>query len=437
MYMNILKIVINFFGALFEVYLILFLFSLLLEQRAYKRVVKYIIYSVSILLLVFSGQMRDGSSFAPVLAFLAVFVLINIYNTKFITKLILTLIVFSIFLISEIMTGMLLIYTAHVSIEDTRNNMFIYMCAVVLSKFIVYLITQLIKEKVAMNKLQKPKFAYYILVMPLSSAFAIYLLFLLTYDVKGGLVLIVELAVTLLVLSNIATLYIIDRLLEYESNKEKLQFMQKQFQVQEGHYRELEQRQYEINEFYHNIKNYLLAVEGYINNGEYEKAKERIKQANDTINYESYNTIKTGNTGLDALINAKVIRMQKSNIEFDYNVKIPNMLSIDYIDLCIIIGNALDNAIEACENISAGPRRISLTCIQTGNYISIVISNTIANNIPDLESNDYITTKANKKLHGFGLRSIKHIAEKNKGNVIIEQDNNEFKIKIILYNELV
>ncbi|NLC19396.1 MAG: GHKL domain-containing protein [Clostridiales bacterium] len=288
-----------------------------------------------------------------------------------------------------------------------------------------------------MNKLQKPKFAYYILVMPLSSAFAIYLLFLLTYDVKGGIVLVVELAVTLLVLSNIATLYIIDRLLEYEGNKEKLQFMQKQFHVQEGHYKELEQRQYEINEFYHNIKNYLLAVEGYINNGEYEKAKDRIKQANDTINYESQNTIKTGNIGLDALINAKIIRMQKSNIEFDYNIKIPNVLSIDYIDLCIIIGNALDNAIEACININEGARRISLTCIQTGNYISIVIINTVAENIPNLEGNDYITTKANKNLHGFGLRSIKHIAEKNKGNVIIEQENNQFKIKIILYNELI
>ena len=370
------------------------------------------------------------------MAFLAVFLLISTYNTKFITKLILSLIIFSIFLIAEIMTGMLLMFTAKVSIEETRNNMFIYMCAIVLSKFIVYLIIQFIKEKVAMNKLQKPKFASYIIVMPLSSAFAIYLLFLLTYDVKNSLIFIVEIAVTLLVLANIATLYIIDRLLEYESNKEKLQYMQKQFQVQEEHYKELEQRQYEVNEFYHNIKNYLLAIEGYIDDGDYKKAKEKIKQATEIINYESHNRIQTGNTCLDALLNAKMIRMHKSNIEFSYIVRIPHILSIDYIDICIIIGNALDNAIEACENIAEDPRKISLACIQTGNYISIVIVNTIDKDTPLLNDQGYITSKDNKKLHGYGLRSIRHIAEKNKGNVIIEQERNLFQLKIILFNEL-
>lgn len=434
--MNIVKLVINFFGAIFEVYLILFLFTLLLEQRSYKKVIKSSLYLISILLLIFSGQLSNGSPFGPGMAFLAVFLLISTYNTKFITKLILSLIIFSIFLIAEIMTGMLLMFTAKVSIEETRNNMFIYMCAIVLSKFIVYLIIQFIKEKVAMNKLQKPKFASYIIVMPLSSAFAIYLLFLLTYDVKNSLIFIVEIAVTLLVLANIATLYIIDRLLEYESNKEKLQYMQKQFQVQEEHYKELEQRQYEVNEFYHNIKNYLLAIEGYIDDGDYKKAKEKIKQATEIINYESHNRIQTGNTCLDALLNAKMIRMHKSNIEFSYIVRIPHILSIDYIDICIIIGNALDNAIEACENIAEDPRKISLACIQTGNYISIVIVNTIDKDTPLLNDQGYITSKDNKKLHGYGLRSIRHIAEKNKGNVIIEQERNLFQLKIILFNEL-
>lgn len=435
--MNIVKFVINFFGAVFEVYLILFLFSMLLEKRPYKKPIKNTIYIISICLLVFSGQLSNGSPFGPGMAFLAVFLLIGMYNTKLITKLILSLIIFSIFLISEIMTGMLIMFTANVSIEETRDNMFIYMCAIVLSKFIVYLIIQLIKEKVAMNKLQKPKFASYIIAMPLSSAFAIYLLFLLTYDVKNSLIVIVEIAVTLLVLANIATLYIIDRLLEYESNKEKLQYMQKQFQVQEEHYRELEQRQYEVNEFYHNMKNYLIAVDGYIADSDYTMAKAKIKQATDIINYESHKRIQTGNTCLDALLNAKMIRMQKTKIDFVYTVRIPHILSIDYIDLCIIIGNALDNAIEACENLVELPRKISLVCIQTGNYISIVIVNTMNNDIPVPDDQSYITTKENKELHGYGLRSIRHIAEKNKGNVIIEQVNNMFQLKIILFNELV
>lgn len=435
--MNIIKFIVNLFGAVFEVYLILFLLTSLLEQRGYTKAVRFTLYTISIVLLVFSGQLTSGSPFGPGMAFLAAFLLINTYNAKLITKLILSSTIFSIFLISEIMTGMLLVYTTGLSIEDIRNNMFIYLFAVVISKFIVYLLSLLIKEKVAMNKLQKPKYAYYILMMPLSSAFVIYLLFLLTYDIKSNLVIVAEIAVTLLVLANIATLYIIDRLLEYESNKEKLQYMQNQFQIQEEHYKELEQRQYEINEFYHNMKNYLLAIEGYIGDKDYDKAKEKINQANEILHCENHKRIQTGNTCLDALLNAKMIRMQNSNIEFDCNVRLPRVLSIDYIDLCIIIGNALDNAIEACENIAGEARKISLTCIQTDNYISIVITNTTDMDLQLSENGDYITTKANKKFHGFGLRSIRHIAEKNKGNVIIEKEDNRFKLKIILFNELV
>lgn len=435
--MNSIKLVINFFGALFEIYLILFFFSFLLEQKVFHKAIRYSIYFISLILLVFSGELANGLPFGPCMALLALFLLIYTYKTGFITRLILTLIIFTIFLISEMMTGMLLVSTTKVSIEETRNNMFIYLCAVVLSKFLVYFLTLLIKEKVTMNKLQKPKYASYILLMPLSSALTIYLLFFLTYDIKNSFVFIVELAVTLLVLSNIATLYIIDRLLEYESNKEKLQYMQKQFQVQEEHYKELEQRQYEINEFYHNMKNYLLAVEGYIDDEEYNKAKEKIGQANDTLYWESQNRIQTGNTCLDALLNAKMIRIQSSNIKFDYSVRIPHILSIDYIDLCIIIGNALDNAIEACENTAVDTRKISLACIQTDNYISIVIINTTDRNAPIAKNHNYVTLKPNKSFHGYGLRSIRHIAEKNKGNVIIEQINNLFQLKIILYNEVI
>lgn len=435
--MNLVKFVINLFGSLFEVYLILQFFSLLLERKEMKKSIRYVIYFFSLILLVFSGELTNGLPFGPLMAFVALFLIINTYNTKFITKLIMAFIILTIFLFAEMLTGMLLVMTGKVSIEETRTNMFIYLCAVVLSKFLVFFLILYIREKVTINKLQKPLFAYYILAMPLSSAFTIYLLFFLTYDLRSKFVFVVALAVILLVVANIATLYIIDRLLEYESNKEKLQYMQKQFQVQEDHYRELEQRQYEINEFYHNMKNFLLAIEGYIDDGEYMQAKEKIRKANETLHSESHSRIKTGNTCLDALLNAKIIRMQRSEIEFEYNVRIPNVLSIDYIDLCIIIGNAMDNAIEACENISGQPRKISLTCIQTGNYISIVIKNTIDKNTPILKEQNYATTKTDRVNHGYGLRSIRHIAEKNKGNVIIEHTDDYFQLKIILYNELV
>jgi hypothetical protein len=85
--MNSIKLVINFFGSLFEVFLILFFFSFLLEQKAFKKAFRYAIYFISLLLLVFSGELTNGLPFGPFMAFLALFLLIYTYNTKFITRL--------------------------------------------------------------------------------------------------------------------------------------------------------------------------------------------------------------------------------------------------------------------------------------------------------------------------------------------------------------
>ena len=443
--MNFIKLGIDLLGACFEIYLIQFFFSLLLEHKENYKAGKYSLFFSALLLLIFSGAISGGIPLGPFFAIIAVFLIIQVFKTKIITRVILSLITFSIFLVSEMLTGLLLVATTELSIEDTRENIFIYLCAVVFSKFLVYFMILIIKEKVTKNKIQKPRFASYTLVMPLCSAFTIYLLFLLSYDIrKSSLVIFVGIAVVLLVFANIATLYILDKLLEYEDSKEKLQYMEKQFQTQESHYKELEQRQYEINGFYHNMKNYLLAVEGYLDTGEYERAKERINQASESLVWNNQKRIQTGNVGLDALLNAKMVKMQKVNTEFEYKIRIPQELSVDYIDLCIVIGNALDNAVEACEKVKIGIRKISLICTQKGNYISIIITNTVEENIPIVKIPDnhgdknqnYVTTKRDKYFHGYGLQSIRHIAKKNKGNVLIEQVDKRFQIKIILYNEV-
>jgi len=235
-----------------------------------------------------------------------------------------------------------------------------------------------------------------------------------------------------------------DKLIKYEDSHLRLQYMEKQFQMQENHYRELERRQNQINEFYHDMKNYLLAIGGYLESGEYEKAEVKINQASENLKINKQKNIVTGNICLDALLNSKIIEMQQENILFEYKIRIPDNLNLDYIDLCIAIGNALDNAIEACIKIENDIRKILLTCTQSENYIAITITNTTKgaevdfNNVNYLKGifNKSLTTKANKNFHGYGLQSIIHIVEKNNGNVIIEQKETSFKIQIILYNEI-
>lgn len=443
--MSNLKLIIDLLAALFEVYLISSFFNLLFEKETEDGIRKFLLYFLTLLLFFSSGILSGITKFGPIISIVAVYLNTLIFRTHFIIRIILSFITFSIFLVSEILTGLLLVSVTELSIADTRKNMFLYLFTVVLSKFVVSFIILLIKEKISKSKLQKPKYASYILLMPICSSYIIYILFLLTYNIHAKkLIIFVVIAVILLVIANITTLYIMDKLIKYEDSHLRLQYMEKQFQMQENHYKELERRQNQINEFYHDMKNYLLAIGGYLESGEYEKAEVKINQASENLNINKQKNIVTGNICLDALLNSKIIKMQQENILFEYKIRIPDNLNLDYIDLCIAIGNALDNAIEACIKIKNDIRKILLTCTQSENYIAITITNTTKgaevdfNNVNYLKGifNKSLTTKSNKNLHGYGLQSIIHIVEKNNGNVIIEQKETSFNIQIILYNEV-
>lgn len=71
----------------------------------------------------------------------------------------------------------------------------------------------------------------------------------------------------------------------------------------------------------------------------------------------------TGNTALDAVIGTKKAIAEGKNIVFNTKIQIPESLRADAVDLCVIFGNALDNAIEAAEKMPEGERKISLTII--------------------------------------------------------------------------
>ncbi len=441
--MNSIKLIIDLFGAFFEIYMVFQFFSLLFERKSNNKRQYFFLFPFSLFLLISSNLVPEELNSIPFISFFAVFILSYIFRAQYIIRIIISLIIFSMFMVSEILIGMILISTNDLTISITRENLFFYLCAVILSKFIVYLIFLIVREKVAKNKMQKPKYIFAILIMPVCSTFIIYLLFLLTYGIQNRhIVILVEIAVILLVMANMAIIYIINKLLDFENSKKRIQFMEKQLELQSKHYKEMEQSQSERNEFYHNMKNYLLAVGGYLNNKEYDRAKEKIYQANENLFIDKHR-IHTGNICLDALLVAKMVGMKQEGIEFEHKINMPDKLTIDYIDFCIIIGNAMDNAIEACCKIKEGIRKISLICTQVDDYITIIIINTISaemfrplDRCQDGTIKSILTTKQDNRFHGYGVQSIKNIAEKNKGNILIKFDKNIFQIKIILYNEI-
>ena len=145
--------------------------------------------------------------------------------------------------------------------------------------------------------------------------------------------------------------------------------------------------------------------------------------------------IRTGNVGLDAILSSKVSIARKNNIEVNCTAKVPGQLKITDVHLCAIVGNLLDNAIEACEKIKSGegatlPQkfiRIYIGLFKSQLYIS-VSNSTNAKHRRRL--NELVTSKLGE--HGFGLRRIDKIAEKYDGFVNRKNEPGIFATEVML-----
>lgn len=145
--------------------------------------------------------------------------------------------------------------------------------------------------------------------------------------------------------------------------------------------------------------------------------------------------IRTGNVSLDAILSSKVSIARKNNIEVNCTAKVPGELKITDVHLCAIVGNLLDNAIEACEKIkssgeNAFPQkfiRIYIGMFKEQLYIS-VSNSTNAKHRRRL--NELVTSKLGE--HGFGLRRIDKIAEQYDGFVNRKNEPGIFATEVML-----
>ena len=145
--------------------------------------------------------------------------------------------------------------------------------------------------------------------------------------------------------------------------------------------------------------------------------------------------IRTGNVSLDAILSSKVSIARKNNIEVNCSAKVPGELKISDVHLCAIVGNLLDNAIEACEKIkssgeNAFPQkfiRIYIGMFKEQLYIS-VSNSTNAKHRRRL--NELVTSKLGE--HGFGLRRIDKIAEQYGGFVNRKNEPGIFATEVML-----
>ncbi len=193
-------------------------------------------------------------------------------------------------------------------------------------------------------------------------------------------------------------------------------------------YRSTVQMNRELRSQAHDFKNHLLAMQN-MNEDEFKVyIKDLLKKQP-----RSTRISQTGDAYIDAVISSKMTLMEKLKIHYEQNVRYPGIIHIPPTDLCAIVANQLDNAIEACEKIEDPDKRwIQMTIDKKGSMIGILCENSI---LPgSVTEETLMTTTKNKdhQLHGFGIANIRYCAKKNQGILLHETKEDRFLSKVLL-----
>ena len=189
----------------------------------------------------------------------------------------------------------------------------------------------------------------------------------------------------------------------------------------------------ELRRFKHDFQNTRIAIEKLLADGDHAQALTLMQQCGNAMEQPGGLALMfdTGNGIADALLTDKQAKAAARDIRIVFDgVITPNYLSPT--DLCVILGNTLDNAIEACEKINAATAKIiRVNCSCSNGFLFLSVCNPIGEKVV-IRDNHIATTKENKTLHGFGLYSLQSVVKRYDGEVKLSSTEDAFTVEIAL-----
>lgn len=273
--------------------------------------------------------------------------------------------------------------------------------------------------------------------IPLGSIFVLNTLFSLcelSKDKNISVSALVSSAIILVI--NFIIIYIYENLSDrLEIQKQQIIF-NKQIELCKNQIQEREESTINIRNIKHDIENHLICIREYVEREDCNYAKKYIDDlVSSEIYFKTSSCIDSGNIVVDALLNYKNSIMQQLDIKMVTRIEIPYNFKFNDADICVILGNCIDNSIEAVSKMdNTEERMIYVEMIYRKNCLLLKISNPYLGNAKKDNQGNFVTTKSDAENHGIGLNSVKKAAQKYNGLVNIVSQNKVFIVQILLYS---
>ncbi|MGD8400960.1 MAG: GHKL domain-containing protein [Bacillota bacterium] len=238
--------------------------------------------------------------------------------------------------------------------------------------------------------------------------------------------LAVALAVMAVLIIGFSNIYLDEKARSEEYAKAVEAYYQQQLYYMEN----LEQLIYRLKAERHDFNHHLGVIYGLLEDREIEDARNYTQKLVNTA-AEFQNMANIPYAIVRAMLNYKLSAVKENQIRLQLKINLPGGLPLNEFDVTIILGNLLDNAMEACAKIAAKDRYIDLSIRYKPNYLIIRIENPLGAG-PVLQEGNNRTTKQDNQNHGFGLNNIEYLVNKNHGFFKIGRENGIFAASIAL-----
>lgn len=200
--------------------------------------------------------------------------------------------------------------------------------------------------------------------------------------------------------------------------------------LMEKHCEEVENMYRQTRGWRHDYRNHIQTMKAYLTMGRYEELASYLEQLDMDLNQVD-TVVKTGNVMVDAVLNSKISVARAKQIAVEAKATVPRQLSIAEVDLCVILGNLLDNAIEACMRLPQEKQRfirIYIDVLQGQLYLYVI--NATADGLRR-RGGSYQSTKASRE-HGYGLMRMDRMVEKYHGYLDRQNEEGVFATEVLL-----
>ena len=325
-----------------------------------------------------------------------------------------------------------------VSTEDATNmifhNKFMMISSILTMKLLQFILLTIIKQasKISVNKVTAKVFASFILI-PIAT-FGI--MFLIPYirevkEVISGWDIILLLFYLLLLIGNISLFYVFTKYSQMLEERMLQQLSEVRYEERKQSYDKAELLDERYKERIHNIKYYMKQIGIYLEVRQYEKIAGVLTELQIGIHKEERDLI-CSNRFLNALLIDYRGVAKKNHVHTDIFVEAGFKIEfMREIDITSVLGNLLDNALEAAEKCEKGIVSVALYMENGGSLAICRIENNYVGELKN-EGTKLLTTKENPELHGFGLQNVKRLVEEYSGYIQQEYEKGVYVTTVIL-----